>query len=321
MKRKLITLFTLCLVLCTSIFSLVACEEHTHVYDKQVVNDAYLKSQATWTEKATYYVSCECGEKGTEYFEHGELLKKTATEGLMFVLNLSKTNYTVTDYNGSATSVYIPETYNNKPVTSIADWAFSGCNLIKTVEISDSVTSIGDWAFAGCSSLEMIKLSNKTISVGDWAFFACDSLKSIDIPDKVTSISDFTFYNCSSLKSVTIGNSVTTIGKEAFSGCSSLKTITIPNTVKTIGDWAFYYCTDLTRVTLGNRTSIGSCAFYKCKSLTSMTIKNGVTSIGDWAFADCTSLKTIYCGAKNMPSGWDDNWLFGCNAKVVWGYN
>lgn len=321
MKRKLVTLFALCLVLCTLTFGLVACEEHTHVYDKQVVNDTYLRSQATWTEKATYYVSCECGEKGTEYFEHGELLKKTATEGLMFVLNLSQTSYTITDYNGSATSVYIPETYNNKPVTSIADWAFSGCNLIKTVEISDSVTSIGDWAFAGCSSLETIKLSNKTISVGDWAFFACDSLKSIDIPDKVTSISDFTFYNCSSLKSVTIGDSVTMIGKEAFSGCSSLKTITIPNTVKTIGDWAFYYCTDLTRVTLGNRTSIGSCAFYKCKSLSNITIKNGVTYVGDWAFADCTSLKTIYCGAKNMPSDWDDNWLFGCNAKVVWGYN
>ena len=44
-----------------------------HVYDKQVAIAEYLASEATCTQKATYYYSCVCGEKGTETFEYGEL--------------------------------------------------------------------------------------------------------------------------------------------------------------------------------------------------------------------------------------------------------
>lgn len=46
---------------------------HTHVFDKEVATDAYKASDATCTAKATYYKSCDCGEKGTETFEYGEL--------------------------------------------------------------------------------------------------------------------------------------------------------------------------------------------------------------------------------------------------------
>ncbi|MBR7000363.1 MAG: hypothetical protein IKI01_07065 [Lachnospiraceae bacterium] len=46
-----------------------------HLYDKEVVDENYLKSEADCTHKAVYYKSCgECGEKGTETFEYGEPL-------------------------------------------------------------------------------------------------------------------------------------------------------------------------------------------------------------------------------------------------------
>ena len=56
---------------------LVASE--THIYDKEVVNDNYLKSSATCAEKAVYYKSCACGANsmGTSsegIFEGGEKL-------------------------------------------------------------------------------------------------------------------------------------------------------------------------------------------------------------------------------------------------------
>ena len=51
-----------------------------HVYDKEVATAEYLASKATCTQKATYYYSCVCGEKGTETFEHGELAEHTAVE-------------------------------------------------------------------------------------------------------------------------------------------------------------------------------------------------------------------------------------------------
>ena len=43
-----------------------------HVFDQQVVSDAYLASPATADSPAMYYYSCLCGEKGTETFPYGE---------------------------------------------------------------------------------------------------------------------------------------------------------------------------------------------------------------------------------------------------------
>lgn len=51
-----------------------AVPEHTHAFDKEVAEEKYLASAATCTEAATYYKSCECGEKGTEKFTVGKAL-------------------------------------------------------------------------------------------------------------------------------------------------------------------------------------------------------------------------------------------------------
>ena len=52
------------------------CDEKTehaaHSFDQQVVSDEYKATEATTTEKATYYYSCVCGAKGTETFEAGD---------------------------------------------------------------------------------------------------------------------------------------------------------------------------------------------------------------------------------------------------------
>ena len=43
------------------------------MFDKEVATEAYKASDATCIEKATYYKSCACGEKGTATFEYGAL--------------------------------------------------------------------------------------------------------------------------------------------------------------------------------------------------------------------------------------------------------
>lgn len=47
---------------------------HEHVFNQEVASEEYLASPATCTEKAKYYYSCTCGEKGSETFEYGEPL-------------------------------------------------------------------------------------------------------------------------------------------------------------------------------------------------------------------------------------------------------
>lgn len=48
-------------------------EQHTHTFNMQVTESEYLASEATCLDIATYYYSCECGEKGTVTFESGGL--------------------------------------------------------------------------------------------------------------------------------------------------------------------------------------------------------------------------------------------------------
>ncbi|MCI7430397.1 MAG: leucine-rich repeat domain-containing protein [Bacteroidales bacterium] len=172
---------------------------------------------------------------------------------------------------------------------------------VKDLVISNSVTSIGNYAFSGCSGLTSITIPNSVTSIGEYAFSGCSGLTSITIPNSVTSIGEYAFKYCSSLTSVTIPNSVTSIGRSAFYGCSGLTSVTIPNSVTSIGSYAFYGCSGLTSLTIPNSvTSIGSYAFEECSGLTSVTIPNSVTSIGMYAFEGCSGLTSVLWNAKNF---------------------
>ena len=181
-------------------------------------------------------------------------------------------------------------------VTAIGNSAFSGCNNLDTVIISDSIKSIGKSAFKRCYNLLAITIPNSVTSIGDEAFFGCGKLDSITIPDSIVTIGKSTFYECSGLKSVTIPESATVIGEKAFFGCSSLDSITIPDSVKTIGDYAFADCFMLVSADIpGSVTSIGDYAFKNCfrSASSTVTIPNSVTSIGAGAFYQCSGLTAV----------------------------
>ena len=236
----------------------------------------------------------------------------------------------ITDYNGSAEKVEIPEKINGKSVTSIGNYAFEYCENITSVTIPDSVTSIGFCVFSNCTSLTSITIPNSVTSISGGAFENCTSLTAINvasensnyvsvngvlynkdkttiicypagkkdnnykIPDSVTEIDDYAFNGCISLSSVTIPNSVTSIGVYAFEYCASLKSITIPDSVPLVGPGAFSNCTNLTSVTIQNGVMyIGNEAFANCTSLTGITIPDSVTWIGRYSFGGCTNLTSI----------------------------
>ncbi|GHT47913.1 hypothetical protein AGMMS49965_26130 [Bacteroidia bacterium] len=67
----------------------------------------------------------------------------------------------------------------NEGVTSIGDYAFSGCSGLTSVTIPDGVTSIGVFAFDGCSGLTSVSIGSGVTSIGMGAFAGCSGLTSV----------------------------------------------------------------------------------------------------------------------------------------------
>ncbi|MDY6398761.1 MAG: leucine-rich repeat protein [Treponema sp.] len=198
--------------------------------------------------------------------------------------NSSYTGGTATKmyYSSSRSETYyIPSSLKNVTVMGgeLKYAAFSKCNTLETITISEGVTSIGNSAFSECRGLE-----------------------SVTIPEGVTSIGKYAFDGCSGLESVAIPNSVTSIGSSAFKGCSGLTEMTIPFVGSSASStegfkeiFGGYISSSLKSVTLSEgMTSIKRYAFDGCSGLESVTIPSSVTSIGVCAFRGCSGLKSVY---------------------------
>ena len=74
-----------------------------------------------------------------------------------------------------------------------------------SITIPSGVTSIGDWAFSGCTALTSVTIPSGVASIGGWAFSGCTGLTSITIPNSVTSIGSGVFWNCTRLTDIYCG--------------------------------------------------------------------------------------------------------------------
>jgi hypothetical protein len=95
---------------------------------------------------------------------------------------------------------------------------FSG-TAITSISIPSSVTSIENYAFSGCADLTSVTIPANVTSIGSGAFFYCTKLTSVTIGNGVTSIGSSAFSWCTKLTSVTFeGSNITSsyFGSIAF---------------------------------------------------------------------------------------------------------
>lgn len=242
--------------------------------------------------------------------------------GLEYILKLDDT-YEVTGYKGKGTDVTIPETYNDKPVTSIGERAFLNCDEITSIVLPNSIIKIEDFAFDNCQSISSIVIPDSVESLGAGVFKYCLKLSSITLGKNIKKIGNNAFVDCKSLFRISIPDSVTSLGRLVFASCEANiywgnnpgidrigdetfmnylgSSFTIPNTVKSIGNKAFYYCKNLKSIDVPDSVEyIGNQAFYLCQKLSKITIGKNVTTIGDSAFALCNITQATF----RDPQGW-----------------
>jgi len=266
---------------------------------------------------------------------------------LAFDYSTNNGSITITRYTGSGGAVFIPNTIDDLPVTSIGQEAFNTVGGLTSVVIGLNVTNIGRFAFFQCGNLASVTIPEGVTSIGDDAFASCRNLTSVAIPASLTSIGEAAFSACFRLAEIDVnpGNpvytsvagvmftrsldtlieypdgkaestyaipsSVTSIGGGAFYNCYNLTSITIPNTVTNIGESAFAGCNGFTTITIPSGvTSIGNTAFFNCLGLTNISLPASVTSIGDEAFAACNSLAAIMVDSHNQLYSSLDGVLF-----------
>lgn len=209
----------------------------------------------------------------------------------------------------------------------LADGAFSGFTLLRSVSLPDTLESIGKDAFAECSSLSELYIPDSVRSIGSGALAGCSSLESLDIPFlgenesiagtapalfgwedyrdcpgafcslksvRVRSgeeIAAGAFYRCGLLEEVDYRQTIRSIGEDAFSGCVSITSFTLPSGLETIGSGAFEGCYRL----------------YEVENRSSLNVRAGSEGYGmvaKYALA-------VYGAGENMPEReTDGDWTF-----------
>ena len=244
------------------------------------------------------------------------------SDGLAYTLNAGGT-YTLTGLTDTElTAVYIPEYFDGKPVTVIAENAFADGKNITEIVVPASITLIGKGAFAGCAALQSLTIpfiGNARNSMGvaallGWLFSDTPVSGCMLTYQYYSEYGMAAAYIPDSLEKVNVTDAET-IGYGAFSSVVSLRNVSIVANI--IGERAFYDCAALTELDLCEGiTAIEQSAFARCVSLQKAVIPNSVRSIGRYVFDECAALNSLtipFIGANAQASGVEGalGYLFG----------
>ena len=227
-----------------------------------------------------------------------------------------------TDFHANKViEVTLPES-----LTTICDYAFSGCSQLRRIVIPANVTEIGEYVFENCSNLYYslaIILENDdlfdhpNLAEYNWQLKhnyggALDKEEYFDIDENgcLNGLTDAGYdYACHYTELDVIvpegvkkieGRMVRPNMASAFGYNEEIISVKLPSTLEEIGWLAF------------------NCNFFE-----SIVIPASVTSIDSSTFSRCSNLIIIYCECPKAYADeyWNISWKDGCDAKVVWDCN
>ena len=217
---------------------------------------------------------------------------------IAFELNSDNT-YSIVSIDTSLKTIFIPEEYNDLPVTRIGNNAFKG-SKIESLIIPDSILEIGDNAFDGCTSLINIFLSKNLKKIGNFAFASCTKIKEITFNEKIEEIGSCAFIYCYGIKELKIVDSITKIGVGAFMHMENLTKVTLSNSISKIEENTFLGCKQLESINIPSGVTIlGNKCFYDCNKLATIYLPKSVKEIGSDIISTVDNLKIYYGGLES----------------------
>ena len=347
--RKIFGVLLSVLCICCAAIGLTGCkkDKHIHTFDKQVITDEYKATDTTCTEAATYYYSCECGEKGTETFTSGNALGHSftnyvsdnnatcTTDGTKTAkCNRCTVTDTVTDEGSKLSHVYseqtVSETYLAAPATCTekAKYYYScscGAKGTETFEhgeidrenhdYKDVITAPTKYTdgytthtCARCGNTFKDSVTYATGSIG---------LKFENLSDSndcaVTGIGTCTDTEVYIPAFSPSGKKISKISRRAFMGCNDITAIHIPKYVESIELQAFYKANNLSVVYINSdllRASANDISALNTPSIKKVIF--GGRIVGKYLLSGCTNVTEVEI--KNGVTYIGERAFYNCSA-------
>ena len=205
-------------------------------------------------------------------------------------------------------------------ITCIAGGAFSGCEWLAGITLSDEIQSVGPRAFYR-TSLEEFIFPSGVQKVSYSVLSNCSVLKKVVFPEGMKKIGQYAFYNCSALEEIILPSTIEEIDDHAFSNCDSVVSIIFPNTLTIIGEYAFSADDKLERVVLpASLTYLDSFAFYLCDNLKAIYFE-GTEAEWEGLYYNLSLRSpqaTLYFYSEEQPSEEGNFWHYVDGVAVAW---
>ncbi len=222
-----------------------------------------------------------------------------------------KGTYLLKKYKGNETSVIIPDTINDKPVTDIASFCFKD-NNIEYLEMGTNIEEIGSVQnfekakkiifkkmpknIEGLLSLnkdvESFGILGDELIVNNILYGITKNISgNYSLNEGIIEIDSSVFENNDRVETIKLPYSLKQIGTATFKDCINLREINLENITKM--SLSSFENTKLEKVIINNISSICGNAFKDCSNLKEVVIKDGLKIIGGGAFKNCKNLEKI----------------------------
>lgn len=213
--------------------------------------------------------------------------------------------------NATVPEIVIPDEYEGKPVTEIADFSIVNLENVTKVTIGKNVRTIGLWGMENNKKLTFIEVDdeNPYFTDADGVLFSKD-MKTLLFYPMARGVEEMKTADGVTVRGISysIPEGVETVRTKAFYKCSDIRELTLPESLKVIEEKAFFRCS-ISEITLPEKLEfIGKDAFSYCTGLKSIVIPASVKEIGEYAFYNCTALLDITVNSKESDLTLGKNW-------------